>query len=194
MSDKPKSPRPKTPREITESSLRNIALYYLQRYASSRENLKRVLMRRVYRSAQIHDIDMEEASGWVEKLADQLAKSGVVDDQVYAEGRTRALFRRGVSPRGIAQRLQEKGVAEDIIEQVIRQLHEQTDDPKLLAAIRLAKRRRLGPFRDRDSRGPRFDKDLAALARAGFDYQTAHRVLSAASVDELQEIAGVADL
>lgn len=194
MSDKPKPPRPKTPRKITESSLRNIALYYLQRYASSRENLKRVLMRRVYRSAQVHDIDMEEAGGWVEKLADQLTKSGVVDDQVYAEGRTRALFRRGVSPRGIARRLQEKGVTEDIIDRVIRQLHEQADDPKLLAAIRLAKRRRLGPFRDSATRGPRFDKDLAALARAGFDYQTAHRVLSAASVDELREMAGDGDL
>jgi regulatory protein len=53
----------KTPRKITEHSLRNIALHYLQRYASSKENLKRVLKRRVMRSAQFHvDLDTEEAS------------------------------------------------------------------------------------------------------------------------------------
>lgn len=188
MSEKPKSSRTKEPRKITEKSLRNIALYYLQRYASSRENLKRVLMRRVLRSAQIHEIDMDEASGWVDALVEQLASSGMVNDLTYAEGRMRALFRRGVSPNGIRQRLQQKGVEGDAIEQVMNTLYAANYDPNLKAAIKLAKRRRLGPYRLAEKRQERQDKDLAALARAGFDYQTAQKVIRAETTDDLDDM------
>ncbi|NQW00787.1 MAG: regulatory protein RecX [Rhodospirillales bacterium] len=189
MSDDPKQTRAKVPRKITETSLRNSALYYLQRYASSCENLKRVLMRRVMRAAQVHETDIDEASGWIDNLIERLTASGLLDDRIYAEGRMRALFRRGVSPRGIAQRLQQKGIDGEIIEQMISKLHELSSNPNLLAAVKYAKRRRLGPFRPQPARDARFEKDLAALARAGFDYQTALRVISAASIAELEEIA-----
>jgi len=186
MADTSKKSQPKTPRKITESSLRNIALYYLQRYASSRENLKRVLMRRVYRAAQFHETDISEAEIWVDTLVDSLAKSGAVDDRLYAEGRMRALFRRGTSPRTIANRLREKGVADELIEQTLSVLKQESADPNFLAAVKLAKRRRLGPYQPIERREDRKTKDLSALARAGFDYQTANKVIFADSVDELE--------
>ena len=39
----------KPPRKATAASLENAALYYLERFATSSENLRRVLMRRVER-------------------------------------------------------------------------------------------------------------------------------------------------
>ena len=145
MIDKIKQPNSRTPRKITEKSLRNIALHYLQRFSSSRENLKRVLMRRVIRSSQFHDIDTNEASGWVDRLVEQLAASGLVDDRLFAEGRMRALFRRGVSPKGIRQRLQQKGVDAELIDQVLADLYLESRDPNLEAAIKLAKRPVIAP-------------------------------------------------
>lgn len=188
MADTSKNTRSKTPRKITESSLRNIALYYLQRYTSSRENLKRVLMRRVHRATQFHETDVEEAQAWVDALVERLANSGAVDDQLYAEGRMRALFRRGVSPRNIAGRLREKGISEDLIESTLNALKQETTDPNLLAAIKLVKRRRLGPYQLNERREERRNKDLSALARAGFDYQTANKVIFAETIDELEEM------
>ena len=188
MLEKSKPAKSKTPRKITESSLRNIALHYLQRYASSEENLKRVLKRRVMRSAQFHEIDSEEAARWIETLVENLAKSGMVDDRTYAEGRMRALFRRGVSPKGISQRLNQKGVDAALIQEVIAELYTETSDPNLLAAIKLVKRRRLGPYRLPEKREERRDKDLAAVARAGFDFQTARKVIYAQSTEELEEM------
>ncbi len=189
MAEASKKARTKTPRKITESTLRNIALYYLQRYASSSENLKRVLMRRVHRAAQFHEMDISESEIWVDQLVQRLVHTGVVDDQAYAEGRMRALFRRGASPRTIAQRLKEKGVDDDLIEQTLSTLRDETSDPNLLAAIKLAKRRRLGPYQTEQRRTDRKDKDLAALARAGFDYQTALKVIDAPSVEDIEQMA-----
>lgn len=188
MPDKTKAGKQKKqPRKITQSSLRNIALYYLQRYASSKENLKRVLMRRVHKSAQVHELDMDEATGWVDQLVDQLAASGMVDDRTYAEGKMRSLYRRGASPNKISQTLRHKGVSAEIIEETLAILYESAVDPTLVAAIRLAKRRRLGPYCQRGSRQERAQKDLASLARAGFDYQTAHKVIFADTIDQLEE-------
>ena len=47
MSDEGDKPKVKRLRKITKQRLQNIALYYLQRFESSVENLQRVLARRV---------------------------------------------------------------------------------------------------------------------------------------------------
>ena len=59
-------------------------------------------------------------------------------------------------------------------------------EPDLAAAIRLAKKRRLGPFRLKE-RAEMRQKDLAALARAGFDFDTCRRVIEAESAEALEE-------
>ena len=55
------------------------------------------------------------------------------------------------------------------------------------AAAALARRRRLGPFRPAKDRKDRRARDLAAMARAGFDYDLAKKVIDAASPDALDE-------
>ena len=187
MLDKPKSQNKKIPKKIKKNSLRNIALYYLQRYASSKENLKSVLKRRVMRSARFHETDIEEVSVWINDLVEQLAKSGVVDDQTYAEAKMWALFRHGISPKIISQRLIQKGINSDLIQQIITKLYTETHDPNLSAAKKLVKRRRLGPYRQPNKRKEQQDKDLAAVARAGFDFQTARKVIYAETIEELEE-------
>lgn len=190
MADKTRPAKTKIPRKITESSLRNIALYYLQRYASSKENVRRVLMRRVHRSALVHeDLDTDEAARWVDQLVEQLAKSGMIDDEIYAEGQMKALFRRGISPRVIAQRLAQKGIDAELVQKTISKLNANSANPKMSAAIKFAKRRRFGPYQTRGDRNERTDKDMAAFARAGFDYETARKVLSSNTIDELEDLA-----
>ncbi len=146
-------------------------------------------MRRVHRSAQFHPLDLHQAAQWVDAVVAKLAATGMLDDQSYAEGRVRALFRRGVSPLAIAQRLREKGVGDEVINRSLKNLDQETSDPNLLAAIKFAKRRRLGPYQKPPNRADRKTKDLAALARAGFDYQTAKRVITAPSIDEIESLA-----
>ncbi|MDD9876552.1 MAG: RecX family transcriptional regulator [Magnetovibrio sp.] len=194
MDDDPKTPGKASkkkagrrgPRKVTEKRLENVALHYLGRYSASAESLRRVLMRRVRRSAEAHGTDAEEAAQWVEALIGKFRGLGYLDDRAYAETRARALRARGVSGRGVRARLREKGVGADDIDAALAALAADVADPELAAALALARRRRLGPYRAGPARAERREKDLAALARAGFSYEVARRVVEAVSLEELE--------
>ena len=176
--------RRRGPRRATQKHLENAALHYLERFASSAAHLRRVLMRRVERSARVHGTDRAEGAALVEALVARFERAGLVDDRVYAEGRAAALFRRGTAPRAIRAALRAKGVAGETIEAALGTL-EAGPDAELAAATALARRRRLGPYRPAQARAARRDKDLAALARAGFGYDVARRVVDAGDPAEL---------
>lgn len=175
------------PRKASRKSLENAALFYLQRFASSAENLRRVLLRRVERSARAHGTDREEGGAWVDEIVARFVGAGLVDDRVYAAGRAQSLHRRGASLRRIRAELAAKGVARDMADQAVRGLEATDGDADLAAAIRLARRRRFGPYRAAGQRAERRERDLAALARAGFGYDTARRVIDAEDVEDLAD-------
>ena len=174
------------PKKATAKHLENVALWYLQRFAASADSLRRVLMRRVEKSARAHDTDREEGAAFVEDIIARFRRSGLLDDRVYAEGRTLSLHRRGISTHGIRARLAAKGVGADDIDAALAMLRDETNDPDLTAAIAYARRRRIGPWRTRGDREERRERDLAALARQGFGYDIARRVIEARDIDELE--------
>ena len=173
------------PRKVTPKSLENAALFYLQRFATSAANLRRVLMRKVERSARFHNTDPTEGAQWVDALIARFAASKLLDDALYAESRAHSLRRGGASGRAIALRLRQKGVEPDTIEQALAAADETAEEPEKAAAIRLARKRRLGPWRPAASRRDNREKDLAALARAGFGYDVALAVIDAAGPEAL---------
>ncbi len=59
-------------------------------------------------------------------------------------------------------------------------------DAELSAALTLARRRRLGPWRPAETRDAMRAKDLGALARAGFSRAVAVEVVDAASIEALE--------
>lgn len=184
-------------RKISAQSLHNIALHYLQRYASSQENLRRVLMRRVIRAAKEHDSDPADGERLVDALIQRFRSNGLLDDRRYAEGRAVSLRRRGTSQRLIAQGLRQKGIGEDDIAAALAQINTVRDDDadiEFVTACRLAQRRRLGPFRAAEKRPPYQQRDLATLARAGFAYDIARRVITHEDCDELADLIAKAGL
>ena len=180
--------RPRGPRKVTEKSLENVALHYLERFSTSAENLRRVLMRRVWRSAHHHNTDADEGKEWVDAVVAKMQARGFVNDRLFAEGRVRNLLSQGTPLRGIRLKLREKGVASEIIDDVLNLVEEDDGDVDFAAAVALAKRRRLGPFNMRGDRDARREKDMAALARAGFGYDVASRVIGAETPEELDEM------
>jgi len=189
----------KRPRKLTPKSLENGALHYLGRFSTSSANLKRVLLNRVARAARAHDTDVMEGAALVDDLIRRFEASGLLDDGAYARARAMSLNRIGNSTRTIRAKLRQKGVAPSHIDDAIRALSEESPNPELAAAAALARRRRLGPYRAQgdgrapDERGGCHEKDLAALARAGFSYDMARRVMSAESVEALEDEIGVGE-
>ena len=192
MMDKAGNPRrARGPRKATAKHLENAALHYLARFATSAENLRRVLTRKVDRSARIHGTDRAEGRAHVESLIRRFAASGLVDDLAYARARATSLARRGASARLIRARLMAKGVAPEAIAGALATLADDGGDAEFKAAVNLARRRRLGPFRKEKGKpaGDERQRALAALARAGFSYDVARRVIDAASAEALEEAA-----
>ncbi|MHA1565029.1 MAG: regulatory protein RecX [Alphaproteobacteria bacterium] len=185
------------PRKVTHKRLENIALHYLGRYASSTENLRRVLRRRVARATAGMPTDMgpdmavdqEAAEGWIDEILAKLQRLGMLDDANYAAARARSLHRQGRSSRHIRGTLSEKGVDGDLIEAALDERAETMADPEFAAACHYARRRRLGPYSHKPADEVRQKRDLAALARAGFGYAIASKVVDAPSREALEEAA-----
>ncbi len=175
------------PRKVTATYLRNSALYYLERYASSTANLRRLLMAKVNRSARAHGTDPAEGAAAVDALLADFVRDRVLDDARYAEGRALALYRRGASTRAIRAGLAAKGVAAEDIGRALATLRDESDDPDLTAALTFARRRRLGPYRPHAARADHRARDLAALGRQGFAYDVARRVIDAEDVASLED-------
>ncbi|HVI52566.1 MAG TPA: regulatory protein RecX [Candidatus Sulfotelmatobacter sp.] len=168
----------KPPRRISATYLENAALHYLERFSSSAENLRRVLLRKVQRAAQLHGDDPEIGAALVADLIARYRASGLLDDAAYAGAKSRSLHRRGTSSRAIRQTLSAKGVDAGTIETVVADLQEDADGNTELAAARnYVRRRRLGPWRLAETREAFREKDMAALGRAGFSWGIARRAL-----------------
>ena len=180
-------PERRPPPKITASYLENAALHYLERFASSRANLRRVLMRKVDRSLGAHGGEAAEATALVDAVMARLAGLGYLDDGAYAETKVRALHRRGGSLRTIRATLAAKGVEADIVAAALDTLAGNAPDPDRAAAVAFARRRRLGPFRAEDKRAEFRLKDLAALGRAGFGWAICRAVVDAVSVEALAD-------
>jgi regulatory protein len=179
-----RGPPPATPGRLEAS-----ALFYLQRFASSAENLRRVLERRVERSARQHGTDRAAGRAAVAALVLRFQAAGLLDDRGYAEARAASLHRRGRSLNAIRRGLAAKGVGAEHAAAATAALAATIAEPDLAAAISLARRRRLGPWRVAGERSASRVKDLAVLGRAGFDYATARQVIDAPSSAALEEPA-----
>jgi regulatory protein len=173
---------------IDRALLEKWALAYLERYASSAENLRRVLQRRVQRRTRAdgttdggRDGEAARAAGaLIDALVVRYRASGLIDDAAYAAGRARSGLARGRSPRRIAAGLAAKGVGPEDAAAAVAALGEDGADPELAAACAYARRRRLGPFRRGPGAAPDRQRELAAFARAGFGRRTAEAVLACA--------------
>lgn len=178
-------------RPITAKYLMNAATFYLERYPSTAEGLRRVLNRRVRKAEAAEAPVMDNVEQAIGEIVAKFVDAGVIDDKAFAQTKARALHRRGTSSRATRQKLKLAGVDGDTLDKAMDALDEELDtDPgkrEWQAAVALARRRRLGPFRPEKERKDKRLRDLAAMARAGFAFDVARKVIDAASPDALDE-------
>ncbi len=165
--------------------LRDAALAHLARFAATEAGLVRVLDRKIARwsrqaaaAGRASDeiaAAVREAREAVRTVAGSLAGAKVVDDAAFAESRARSLSRGGRSRRAIGAHLAGRGVAPELIETAL----EGAAGSDLQSAVLQARKRRVGPFGDPAALDDpaAWNKALSALARAGFDRDTAERAL-----------------
>ncbi|TQI77119.1 regulatory protein [Bosea sp. AK1] len=169
----------RAPRRITPDYLQRAAMHYLERYSAPAAQLRRVLARKVALSCRHHGEDPAAHAAALDDVVSRCITSGLVDDRRFAEARAATLRRRGRSARAVAATLAAKGVGRELAEQA----SSVGDEEELAAARKAARRKRLGPW-SRGDRAANRQKDLAAMARAGFTITVARTVIDGTGDDE----------
>jgi regulatory protein len=162
------------------STIEQVALRHLNRFDATVAGMRRVLIAHCRRAG----LGEAEASELIEPLLARYRASGLLDDTRYAAAAAHGQRRRGASRRAIEQKLAQRGVSAADARAAVDDIDRETDDAELRAALAFARRRRLGRHRALADRSKFRKKDLAALARAGFDLDTARRALGAGDDDD----------
>ena len=165
--------------EPSFTDLLEAAAGYLSRYAGNEAAVVRVLERRIARWARSAEGEPSSIAAKVARarldigpILERLRHAGALDDARYAAGRARRMGRSGRSRLAIESDLTKRGISRSIRQQAIA-----TDSgDELRSALVTARRRGLGPFRD-SCASELLQKDMAALARAGFPEEIVRRIL-----------------
>ncbi len=173
------------PPPVTSAWLERVALHYLDRYSASTEMLRRMLARRIDKRCRARDEDPHAFAPLGEEIVARALKAGLVDDARFTAARLATLRRRGTSTRGAGAKLAAKGVPREVVEAALAtEAEDIPEDVEVGAARTYAKRRRLGPYRAAEARAAHRERDLAAMARAGFAYGLARSVIDDGDVPE----------
>jgi regulatory protein len=168
----------RAPPPVSKAYLERAALAYLEKFASSTANLRRILRRKLERRCRLRAEDSAPFVPMVDEVVAQAVASGLVEDVRYAEGRVGTLRRRGASARLIAAKLAAKGVAREAVAAAL-----DAGPDEEYAAQAYARRRGLGPYGSGERASSR-ERDLACLVRAGFSFAVARRIIDAQEPDE----------
>ena len=177
---------PKKRKKIAVSYLENAGAYYLERFAASEGQFRRVMSRKIDLSCRDHpDQSRDECLSLLETVIEKFRKLGYLNDAVYGQGLLRSLQQRGYSRTRIMMTLKNKGLTAETIEPLQNYI---PDNQDRISAIRFMQRKKLGPFmlQDRDNAHQRC---LATLARAGFAYDVSSAVLSLSRDDAEFELS-----
>jgi len=168
-------PTKKLQKKITKERLRNIALFYLERFESSEHNLRDVLKRRVAKyKTQAPEFDKEQAFVWIDEIIDDFIRLNYLNDMRFAEMKINDYLSAGKPERYIKIKLGKKGIDEKTVDLIL----EQKDFCPFDMALKFAKKKKIGPFStDENQQKENRQKDLGKLVRAGFDFDTAIKVL-----------------
>jgi regulatory protein len=160
----------------TPEKLEKAAADYLGRMASTEASLRRVLTNRLRRAAIAHPAFAADQAGQkllqdsIETIIARHKRSGMLNDDSYAETRAHSLRRSGRSRRAIQQTLAHKGVSAESIARALTETdgEDDKDAAELKAAQALARRRKIGPYRQTPADEAQKRKDFGILARAGY--------------------------
>ena len=162
--------------EDLTTNLRDLAYSYLEKYNPSKQQLKVYLLKK-YLNKIKGTKSKKEVTFIIDEIISGLEKNKILNDEMYSESKARMFLRRGYSLNKINQSLRNKGIDNKIIKQSIEKIKEDKIDPDFVSALKLCKRRRIGPLRPKDNRELYYKKDMGILARGGFTFELSKRIL-----------------
>ena len=162
--------------EETIDEIRSSAYSYIEKYSPSKQQLKTYLLKKLIKKDQ-KKLIKKEIFNLIDSVIATLIDQKFLSDRYYSDAKSKAFYRRGYSLNKIRYNLIKKGIDQKYIKDSISKIKENESDPDFFSAIKVCKRRRIGPNREESNRSLFYKKDISILARSGFSYETSKKVL-----------------
>lgn len=173
--------------ETTIEEMRNFAFAYIEKYTPSKQQLKIYLLKKYLKSSN-PSVKKKDITDLIDLVTEDLEKTKFISDKFYSDSKAKNLIRRGSSINKIRNYLISKGIKDKYIKETISKIKEKNEDQDFFSAIKICKKKRIGPARDQDNRSLFYKKDISILARSGFDFETSKKVLEIVKDDYLRII------
>ena len=162
--------------QVTVEEMRNFAFAYIEKYAPSKQQLKTYLLKK-YLKNSIPSVKKQDVTNLIDVVLVDLEKSKFINDKFYSESKAKSMIQRGNSINKIRNYLIGKGIKDQFIKDTVNKINEDNSDQDFFSAIKLCKKKRIGPARAEDNRTLFYKKDISLLARNGFDFETSKKVM-----------------
>ena len=168
--------------EKTIDVIRNFAYSYLEKYSPSKQQLRIYLFKKLIKTKQ-NISSKKEIFNLIDSIITTLVDNKFISDKHYSDIKSKTFLKRGYSLNKIRYSLIKKGIDEKYIKASISKIKEKESDPDFFSAIKLCKKRRIGPIREENNRSLFYKKDIAILARSGFSYELSKKILDIPKVE-----------
>ena len=162
--------------KVTVEEMRNFAFIYVEKYAPSKQQLKTYLLKK-YMKVSASNVKKKDVSKLIDVVLSDLEKNRFINDQFYSEIKAKSMIQRGSSINKIRNYLIGKGINNNFIKNTIDKIKEDNSDQDFFSAIKICKKKRIGPARTEENRVLFYKKDISLLARNGFDFETSKKIM-----------------
>ena len=173
--------------QVTVDEMRNFAFAYVEKYAPSKQQLRTYLLKK-YLKLSVPNVKKQDVTNLIDIVLSDLEKNKFINDKFYSESKAKSMIRRGSSINKIRNYLIGKGVNDEFIKDTVNKINEDNSDQDFFSAIKICKKKRIGPARIDDNRPLFYKKDISLLARNGFDFETSKKVMELKKDDYLKII------
>ena len=119
----------------------------------------------------------KDVTDLIDIVLSDLEKNKFINDKFYSESKAKSMIQRGSSINKIRSYLIGKGINDRFITDTVNNIRDQNSDQDFFSAIKICKKKRIGPARTEDNRPLFYKKDISLLARNGFDFETSKKVM-----------------
>ena len=173
--------------EVTVEEMRNFAFAYVEKYAPSKQQLKTYLLKKYLKASSLK-VKKQDITNLIDIVLSDLEKNKFVNDKFYAESKAKSMIQRGSSINKIRNYLIGKGINSEFIKETVNKIQDENSDQDFFSAIKICKKKRIGPARIDENRPLFYKKDISLLARNGFDFETSKKVMDIEKDDFLKII------
>ena len=167
--------------------MRNFSYSYIEKYAPSKQQLRTYLLKK-YLKVKIPDVNKKNITDLIDVVLSDLENTKFINDKFYSNSKAKNLLQKGSSINKIRNYLFTKGISDKFIVETINKIKKNNEDQDFFSAIKICKKKRIGPSREENNRTLFYKKDLGILARAGFDFETSKKVMDLKKDDYIKII------